>query len=157
MTPWWLLGPIVYQLAPVSLSASLLNAYEAVHDYMGVAIYLHWLNRSKPPTNLSGEYINEFSNQWLEFGLKLWGSFEGDLRHRLFRGLFRTFNWVYIERVVFPINAIIVFNRIEDILLLNQFIVREYPVWKGFPTLPQSIRYWRGTYDWSKTIDFVAI
>jgi hypothetical protein len=37
--------------------------------------------------------------------------------------------------VVLPINVIIVFDRMEDILLLNEFIVRVYPVWKGVPTL----------------------
>ena len=36
---------------------------------------------------------------------------------------------------MFPIDVIIVFNWIEDILLLNEFIVRVHPVWKGVPTL----------------------
>jgi hypothetical protein len=35
------LGPKLHQLASVSLSATLPNACEAVHDYMGVATYLH--------------------------------------------------------------------------------------------------------------------
>ena len=73
--------------------------------------------------NLRGEYIYELSNQCLEFGLKLWGSFEGDLRH--LRGLLGTVNLVHIEWIMLPINVIISkisFNRIED-------------RWKGVPTL----------------------
>ena len=35
------LVPRVHVLASVSLSASLPNACEAVHDYMGVTTYLH--------------------------------------------------------------------------------------------------------------------
>ena len=87
----------VYLLVSVSLFASLPNACEAVHDYMGVAIYLHLSQSSlTQPRQASygplGEYINEFSIQCLEFGLKLWGSFEGDLKHQLLRGLLRTSN-----------------------------------------------------------------
>ena len=52
------------------------------------------------------------------YGLKLWRSFEGDLGNQLL--------WD-IERVILPINSIIVFNWIEDVLLLNEFIVCEYP------------------------------
>ena len=32
---------------------------------------LHWFNRRRILTDLRGEYIYEFSNQCLEFGLKL--------------------------------------------------------------------------------------
>ena len=92
---------------------------------------LHWLNRGRLSTNLCGEYINEFSDQCLEFGLKLWRSFERDLRHQLLWSLLRIFNSVYMERVMLPINVIIVFNRIEYIFLLNEFSVREHPVWEG--------------------------
>ncbi len=96
---------------------------------------LHWINRGTRPTDLCGEDINEFSNQCLEFGLKLWGSFERDLRHQLLWSLLRIVNRVYIERVMLPINVIIVFNRIEDAFLLNEFIVREHPVWEGVHAL----------------------
>ena len=60
------------------------------------------------------------------------GSLEGDLRHRLLGGFTRIGNCVHIERVTLPINGIIV---CEDVLLLNEFIVCEDPVWKVAPTL----------------------
>ena len=81
---------------------------------------LHWLHRNRFSTDLCGEYINEFLDQCLELGLKLWGSFEGDLRQQLFRGVSSEVS-----------NGL----SFQSMLLLNEFIVREHPMWEGVPTL----------------------
>jgi hypothetical protein len=53
----------------------------------------------------------------------------------MLRILLRTLHRIYIERIMLSINVIIILNGIEDIFLLDEFIVSEYPMWEGVPTL----------------------
>jgi len=71
--------------------------------------------------------------QGLEPGLKLWCSFEGDLGHRFL------VNWVYIERVCFPVDVIVVLKGIKDAFLLNELILLDQRV---SPNFPWSLSMW---------------
>ena len=102
-----------------------------------IVIYhnLHWFNCCRFTTNLSSEYINEFQHQCFKLCLELSRSLEGNLRHQLFGSLNYFVNGVHVERIIFPINVIIIRNGIEDVFLPDELIVCEHAVLKGVPTL----------------------
>ena len=70
---------------------------------------------------------------------------KGDLRHQLFGSLNYFVNGVHVERIIFPINVIIIRNGIEDVFFPDELIVcaeRCLYVEVCWDAQPKSIRYY---------------